>query len=406
MLVSNFREKNYMASLNDALISELNRRDIKFSSLGKISEYLSLQHCKRIFGIDNLDKEVCGIPISKWISSYFFIRNQAVKKLKNRKEINKLNELCVVKPVNWWKKQLVKHDTKITLDEADRIIKMFIFDKSSKDLIDNPLICFKEQLVLIPSITFDLSAEIALVSLASHKNFQINFKGTEFENRLQKKLKLHNINAVNVAAHVDENKTQLNYETDLVFILNRVMFIVECKSIIPPYTVKDHVKTNAKIINEIEKFKKNASFFEKEQFYVKQKLNVSRNIEIKEIVKVFVTSSTLGAAGYFEGIYLIDEAALNAFLLRNPPLIRDSNMNVYAKQNRWDFEGQITSAKIKAFLSDPPSLNSMERHLKRDEKELDNMKITRYRKDISNRFLDLNNVVLDGSEFKQFISEY
>ena len=106
-----------------------------------------------------------------------------------------------------------------------------------------------------------------------------------------------------------------------------------------------------------------------------------------------------------DNIY-INTVHSRTFLLRNPPLIRDSNMNVYAKQNRWDFEGQITSAKIKAFLSDPPSLNSMERHLKRDEKELDNMKITRYRKDISNRFLDLNNVVLDGSEFKQFISEY
>ncbi len=406
VLISNFREKNYMASLNDTLISDLERKNVNISSLGAVSEYLSSQHCKRIFGVDNLDKEVGGIPISKWISSYFFIRNQAVKKLKNRKKIDKLSELCIVRPANWWKKQLVKHDTKITLDEANQIIKMFVFDKNSKDLIDNPLICFEDQLVLIPSITFDLSAEIALVSLVSHKNLQINFKGTEFEKRLQRKLELHGINAVNIAAHIDENKAKLNYETDLVFILNRVMFILECKSIIPPYTVKDHAKTNAKIISELEKFKKNASFFEKEQRYVKQKLNVSKNIEIKEIVKVFVTSSTLGAAGYFEGIYVIDEAALNAFLLRNSPLVRDSNMNVYAKQNRWDFEGEITAAKIKAFLIDPPSLKVMERHLKREEKEVDNMKITRYHKETPNQFLDLNDVIVDYNGFKDFISEY
>ncbi|MHC5269733.1 hypothetical protein ACYSNO_11190 [Enterococcus sp. LJL98] len=410
VLISNFREKNYLESLNDSITSDLNRRNIKFSRIGKRSEYLSLQHCKRIFGIENLNTEILGVSIIKWISAYFFIREQAAKKLKTRKEINQLNELCVVKPIQWWRKQLIKYNSDITFEEAKQIINMFIFDKESKDLIDNPLILFKDQLVLIPSIVFDLSAEIALVSLLSHKNLQINFKGNAFEKRLQKKLKLHNINAHRIAAHVKDNKNKENYETDLVFVLNRTMFILECKSIVPPYTVKDHAKTNAKIINEIDKFKKNAGFFEENQEYVKQKLNISNSVEITEFVRIFITSSTLGMAGYFDGMYVIDEAAFNAFLFRNPPVIRDTDMNIYAKKNRWDFEGNLTAAKIKYFLSDPPSLRFMEHYLKRREHKIDNMKITRYSKEIPSRFLNMNNLNIDHKKmedaFKQFIKEF
>ncbi|MFB5375806.1 hypothetical protein ACE4XC_08115 [Enterococcus faecalis] len=385
VLISNHREKSYIGSMNDESIAALKRENLKFNSIGKQSEYLAINHCKRIFGTENLSNKVYGISIEKWLSSYFFIKEQAIKKLKSRKEIFKIKEVCVVKTFYWWRKQLTKYNKDITIDEADKIIKTFTFDKGSKDLIDNPLIKFDDYLVLIPSITYDLAADRALVSLLANKNIQINFKGKAFEKRLQEKFKLNNIIAENIAAHVNKEKSKENYETDLVFLLDKTLFIVECKSIIPPYTIKDHAKTNGKIIHEIDKFKKNAQFFEKNLNYLKQKLEISKDID--EVIKVFVTSSTLGAAGYFNGIYMIDEAAFNAFLYRNPPVLRDLDMNIISKMSCWEFEGAITAKKLKSFLANPPSLKTMGKTLKRRQTKIGNIIVTRYSKVVPSRFL-------------------
>ncbi|MCD5003741.1 hypothetical protein IV487_14855 [Enterococcus saccharolyticus] len=181
------------------------------------------------------------------------------------------------------------------------------------------------------------------------------------------------------------------------------MFIVECKSILPPYTIKDHAKTNARIISEIQKFQKNATFFENNNRYVKQKLGIALDTRIEDVVRIFVTSSTLGAAGYFNGVYMIDEAAFNAFLFRNPPLLRDIDMNVYAKQNCWEFDGKITAAKLKSFLLNPPSLKMMEKQLKRQTNTVGNMKVTRYNKVIPNRYYSIDDDS-DISELQQLFN--
>lgn len=186
VLISNFRENNYTASLNDKLSLEAKMQNLKFKGIHEETNYLSLKHCIRIFGVESLSNEIEEISIDKWMSAYFFIKEQAIKKIKKRKEIASLEGICVVKTFYWWRRQLTKYNSRITIEEADKIIKMFIYDKNSKDLIDNPLLQFENYLVLIPSIASNLAADRALVSLLANKNVQINFKGYAFEKRLQK----------------------------------------------------------------------------------------------------------------------------------------------------------------------------------------------------------------------------
>ncbi|MFC3632754.1 hypothetical protein ACFOKE_02530 [Enterococcus rivorum] len=364
----------------------------------KRANYISFVQIQRMLGTENMDNKIWTVSLEKWMNAYFFIKELSSKKLKKRRNINKLSELCVVHNKSWWVKELMKYDSSITEKEAMKIINVFTFDGNSKDLIDNPLIAFKDQLVLVPSITFQLLPEIALVSMFTHKGAQVNFKGYEFEKRLKKKLQEVGICAEQIASHPKNKTNKSNRESDLIFILNRTLFIVECKSIVPPYTIKDHAKTNSKIINEIEKFKVNADYFSENKDLVLKKLNKKKDIEIKEVVKIFVTSSTLGVAGLFNDIYVIDEAALNAFISRNPPVVRDTDMNIYFRQENWAFEGKITAAKFKEFLRNPPSLKAMEDMLVREWKTVGNLHILRYSKNMPSKFLNVSVDDIDKDE--------
>lgn len=406
ILVSNFREKGYISSLNTVISSELDYFEKSFSTPREKSNYISYIQIQRMLGAENLNNKIWKVSIKHWLNAYMFIKHTAQLKMKKRRDLFKLSELCIVKDKRWWIKKLRQHDETITLFEATKIIETFIFDNKSKDLIDNPLILCGDKLVLIPSITFLLSPEIALVSMFTHHGAQINFKGYAFENRLKQKLSQVNINAEQIASHPKEGKKKSNRESDLIFILDEVLFILECKSIVPPYTVKDHAKTNGKIINEIEKFKINATYFSENIDLVLSKLDKPKDTKIKEVIKIFITSSTLGTAGLFGDVYVIDEAAFNAFINRVPPGIRDNDMNFYFNQKNWAFEGNITADKLKYFLANPPSLKMIEKTLERKWVAFNNIHILRYSKKISNRIILLSNGNQDENLKKEKFLDY
>lgn len=281
-----------------------------------------------------------------------------------------------------------------------------IFSLSSKDLIDNPLIKFEDKLVLIPSVVCNLIPESALLSNLVKNNVQINFKGDAFEQRLREKLRKVGIDAQTISSHPNVMKSKKNIQADLVFVMFRTLFIVECKSIIPPYTIRDHVKTNHKIISEIQKFKKTAEYFSNHKDLVLQKLNLKKNKQIDEVVKIFVTSSALGFAEKVDDIFIVDEASFSAFLQRNPPLIRDMQMNIYAKSNHSAFEGKITPSKFKEFLNNPPSIKFMEKFLSRNWVELnDSISILRHRKEKPTKYISVDNMDFEELSDDNFIKE-
>jgi len=54
----------------------------------------------------------------------------------------------------------------------------------------------------------------------------------------------------------------LEREIDLAFVLDKTLFLFECKSFNQPYTVREHAKTNKKIKEAIKQLNKNADYFE------------------------------------------------------------------------------------------------------------------------------------------------
>lgn len=364
-----------------------------------------------MFGVDNLEKQIWGAKIDEWITAYSFIRSQAIEKLKKGKnKNNSLSKLCISKPQKWWINQLCKYslklEKKLSNKTAENIISKLIFDLSSKDLIDNPLVKFGDNLVLIPSVVFQLIPEIALLSNFIQHRVQVNFKGSVFEERIKQKLKQAGIEAQQISAHLTEDKSKNNVETDLVFIMFRTLFIIECKSIIPPYTIRDHVKTNHKIIHEIQKFKKNAEFFSTHLDLVLHKLHLRKDKKIDNIVKIFLTSSTLGFTGKVDDIYLVDEAAFSAFLLRNPPLIRDTDMNIHDRIEHSAYKGEINASKFREFLNEPPSIRFMELFLNRDWNDMnENVSILRYRKEMPTKYINIDNMNFKGLSAENFIYE-
>ncbi|MBO0454998.1 hypothetical protein [Candidatus Enterococcus murrayae] len=402
VLISNFREKGYIGSLTDTLIQKFKVQGIEFQTIDEKLERVSEEQVERIFGVEDLSMFMLEVSLAKWLKAHAFIRMEAKKKLKKNSSVNNLKSKCVVKHRKNWERALRNYEGSITKEEAEIIINVFTFNMNSKDLGDSPLIPFENDFLgLIPSVNFKILPEVAIVSLFASKDVQINLKGTAFEKRLQKRLRDSGIDSINIEAHPVQNSTKMNFETDLVFILDKTLFILECKSILPPYTVKDHAKTNAKIVSEIQKFKKNADFFEKQIPEIKKRLQIET--KVNEVIKLFVTSSTLGAAGYYDGIYLIDEAALNAFLLRNPPLIRDTDMVIYMKSSHEEYEAEIDATKFKKFLANPPSIKEMKKTLKKKDRMIQNIKISGYEKVEQQRFLNMIPNDFTEQERKDFV---
>ena len=427
VLVSNFRYKRFMTNIELDILNyklEKDQRSIDGAIDEELSTFLSEELCRRYIGQENLDKKIYGIEIRKWIDGIYFLQHESIlyfNKKKNR-DIFSVQNLCVVKTEFDWIKKLSKFSPSITKKEAKVIIEKFIFSKKSKDLIDAPLIKVQDKLILLPTLAKETRPLSVILSMFSRdeeedkKNREdtaLGFKGLMLEQRIKHLLKVcSNIDAKRL--HVKMTKgSGLEREIDLAFILDKTLFLVECKSFNQPYTVREHAKTNKKIKEAIKQLNKNADYFEENMSITIKQLGVSEETSIKKVQRVLLTSTILGEAGEQENVLIVDEASLNAFLLRNPPTISHADdavkERVYLDKENI-YSGKVTAEKLLMFLKKQLSIKIMQSFIVKTRNSGEEIDYICCKKDIEDFYVENNeekNIALDRvlTAYKKTLSE-
>ena len=304
-------------------------------------------------------------------NSFFSIRSNPFLRKKKENIILTVQNLCIVRTEFEWKKKLVNSSKEISNEEAKIIISKLTFCRQTNDLIDAPLIRIQDKLILLPSLTREvrpLSAILSMFSKTEKKENMVTdlgFKGAVFEERIKHLLKVSN-GIVAKRLHIRFDKIEFEREIDVAFVLDKHLFLIECKSFNQPYTVREHAKTNKKIRDAIDQLNRNAEYFEGSLNIVKEQLDLKDTIEIKEIHRVLLTSTTLGEAGKQGNILLTDEASFNGFLLRNSPnltIIDGNKKTTICVDNEGIYSGKVTAHKMIAFLKRQPLIESMKKRI-------------------------------------------
>ncbi|WP_430604280.1 hypothetical protein IGJ19_000055 [Enterococcus sp. DIV1368b] len=415
VLVSNFRYKRFMTSIELDILNyklEKDQRSIDGAIDEELSTFLSEELCRRYIGQENLDKKIYDIEIRKWIDGIYFLQHESIlyfNKKKNR-AIYSVQNLCVVKSEFDWIKRLSHFSSNITNKEAKVIIEKFTFSKKSKDLIDAPLIKVQDKLILLPTLAKETRPLSAILSMFSkdeegdRKNREdtaLGFKGLMLEQRTKHLLKVcSQIDAKRL--HVKMTKEiGLEREIDLAFVLDGILFLIECKSFNQPYTVREHAKTNKKIKEAIKQLNKNADYFEENMSITIRQLGLSEKKSIKKVQRVLLTSTILGEAGAQENVLIVDESSLNAFLLRNPPTVSHADDTIKEriyldKENI--YSGKVTAEKLLNFLKKQLSIKLMQSLIVKEHNLDGEIGYKCCRKDIEDFYLENDeekNIALD-----------
>ncbi|MBC1458570.1 nuclease-related domain-containing protein [Listeria newyorkensis] len=412
VIVSNFRSKAYSRSLTQKYLEEKfgsEQRALKQGLPDYMLDYVQLREFERIFGTNNDKKLILNIELYKWREAILFIKYEASKFLRkqqsknNRGNLLSLRAYCMCESLFFWRRKMMRYVENLEKEEAEFIIKRLTFSMSTKDLIDAPFINIDGELAIVPSLAKEIDITSALLSsfavLEESNEGGLNFKGDVFEERFQKKLQ--QILGVKVARLYRKKDTVGEWDIDLAFILDHQLFMLELKSLNQPYTYKDHARTNSKIIKAINQVKRNAKFFEDNLDIVRDKLGKASDYSINSIQKIVVTSSTLGEAGLYDDVFVVDESAFTAFLLRNEPSISLKYGGViesFSSSEYSYYEGEVTAKKLIQFLQEVPSVRLMRGQLKIESDNSGDIEYIRQKKVISD-FLNASH--LDISEIRK-----
>ena len=290
-----------------------------------------------------LDVKIKNIPISEWMNAYFALK----KYIKGRKYQYKYERVSFFnygvrnkhsKTKNEWKEILIKYG--VSKGYVDSIFETMIFDKKSVDLFDNPFVPCCGKYFVVPWLVDEMEVGRVLLSKFSNKS-GADFKGYAFEKYIIDVLKYCGIPATAM-----KNK---EYQCDVAFLLNDVLFICECKN-------RGVHKGNDLSFNEmdddIEQLDRIANFYKENSNIVKRCFQNAgyHKISFNEVQKLIIYSKVTHGSVKRKGVFIMD---IYKFL---QPLGRDEMTDYLAKKYpsiNESLTGEITAQKIINYYSYP-----------------------------------------------------
>ena len=183
-----------------------------------------------------------------------------------------------------------------------------------------------------------------------------------------------------------------NYEIDQIFAIGEIVYLVECKTLPYPYTVKEHAEQLCMIHGYLKKFERNIDYFIRNSQLFISKLGIER---VRDFKKIFITSTMLGAPDNYNDIYIVDESSFSAFLRRYPPVIWDfcSGRNIFTKDISY-YTGEITNSKMYQFLKQPAPIDAMKEKIKKVTINHSSFTISQYSLENQSEFISVEDLHL------------
>ncbi|GEN46743.1 hypothetical protein [Alkalibacillus haloalkaliphilus] len=312
------------------------------------------------FGSAELKEEIESISLEDWLSAYNILIKESRRFLRRQKKIKatNLNKICLCKKrVDWVR---IFNQNGFSVADANIIIDIFTFSKSSEDLFDCPMVEIDDEfLVVVPSVTANSDPTRALASNFVNKNYNLNFKGYGFEERTKQVLNQAGITCESL--YRKDNGTE--YECDVAFVKDDELFFVECKANIQPYTTRQHCNQLKKMHEDTQQLNRIVDYFSKNIGIVNDRLGLPEDFRPTKINKIVLTTSMVGQKIWINNCSIIDESAFTMFFDRTPPVLKyyDKGEVSDIPSDKFDiYEGRISANKLRKFLKHPPQITVSE----------------------------------------------
>lgn len=341
-------------------------------SLSKAEIYKRIEYCLNIVKIIALDKNIqfgsqeflnllsnhyindlihkyCNgsemfsdIPVTDWIKAYTalhkyckqwyninYLKDFTYKKYKKNKKL-------FFNTKKYWLDVLVASG--VSENNVDALFSKLIYTKNASDLLDYPFIQVKDKYLIAHNLMNDADLGLVLESRLKQSDVNMPERGKNFELLIINELKSKNIKAVRLHRKI-ENK---EYECDVAFVIDEVLFLCECKD----YGIKELVNWNYNFYDkDIKQANRIFEFFENDLDYVKQCF-VNNKVVVKNInfiAKFLIYNSSLYGMKQINGIKVLD---YDKFI---SPIRRSFLDKQICKRGNGPLEclgGQITAKKI------------------------------------------------------------
>lgn len=321
-----------------------------FKSVGKLSEgsFLDedeIQTCGKLEDVFCTDiysdeTEYNGLTLRDWVRGYFTLRHLS-------KEILLGNILSTLSKQN----VLDALTGSGILDEsANTFIDLVTFGKNSKDLYDCPLIKMEgDGFYLVYYSLVNASISNLILSMFSSLETESSKKGYKFEAEAVEMITkyLSECKGFKFKRGLEE------YEYDAVFILDKKIFILECKnrslSWYSPVKAYRNKKYLSKTVKQITRLKN--ALVEYPEVLLE---HFSADVTKFEIVPVIFNCMPFSWNGKFENVYITDFSSLSRFA-------KSSSINLVMASAKG--QTKKSSNKAKQWAGSKPNSNDLLRHL-------------------------------------------
>lgn len=167
------------------------------------------------------------VKISKLVRAYAVLQNMVLNFMKFRTmDSNNLGNICLLTTKEYILECFTENG--ISLESVQDIFTILTLE-NYKDFYDTPIIPYNDKYLLIPSIVAHIDISQAILSCVN----QFNFRGDAFEKKIIQILKNRGI-ICEKKLYKDESG---EYQCDVLFLLDRELFICECKAWSEPRTI-------------------------------------------------------------------------------------------------------------------------------------------------------------------------
>lgn len=311
------------------------------------------------FSSDSLDYKVSNIELVKWLRAY------AVVRYYNRDFLNKNTFPDNGVPNNWlyittrdyWIKLFIKHG--IDKGSAKFIYNKLKFKKSSVDWFDSPFIEVGENIITVPSIVSNLQDVMALTSMATKEDMNLDFKGYCYEDRILNDLRNNQIPSVSIKRKVESTE----YQCDVAFLLGTDLFLCECKHTTQPVTQRKRYDFyNKKIPEDVNQTNRICEFYSSnlihviDEFNKHQECNLAEDWKPRRIYRMVIYSCKLAKMLELDGVIITDYTIFTTLLYKKFPTFYKKGKpikQIRPSKMKGVFNGKLTTNKLFNFLKSP-----------------------------------------------------
>lgn len=343
------------------------RRLVKHKAFYNFDEQIAWEVLRGFLHTNDIETLVDGISIKDWIKAYALIvrYSQKFKKLRLSPLSTVFNMIIQWGLLANKKERWIDLFVKAGIDRivANKIFDKMIYSKRSSDLYDFPFVKIKNKYMVIPELLSIAHVGLVLKSRFRQNDCNISKKGKKFEDEIIKIIRGCGVPATQIHRKIGNKE----YECDLAFVLNKTLYICECKDN-GDKSILDSISDF--YVNDVEQLNRIADYFQGNLNVVIDEFKKANYMiaNIEKVERFLIYNSDFHSTIDYDGVKIID---YNRFIA----LFRKGNLEkAICRYNNGPiqyFSGKITDAKFKKYIECNYSILDYEKIIFKSEKEFD-----------------------------------